>query len=135
MEEEELQGWLAKALQLYRGVCWHWNRGNVKLNILRELLEREEEEIRRCAKCLEEHGLSESIVLPSQRSFPKASQEKQLSSEDGLEKESGVLVLAATNRPDTLDSALLRPGRLDRAIYVPLPDGDTRLFKTDGYIV
>ncbi|KHN73888.1 Spermatogenesis-associated protein 5 [Toxocara canis] len=46
---------------------------------------------------------------------------------DGLEKKSGVLVLAATNRPDTLDSALLRPGRLDRAIYVPLPDEDTRL--------
>uniref|UniRef100_A0A915AF64 AAA+ ATPase domain-containing protein n=1 Tax=Parascaris univalens TaxID=6257 RepID=A0A915AF64_PARUN len=46
---------------------------------------------------------------------------------DGLEKKSGVLVLAATNRPDTLDSALLRPGRLDRSIYVPLPDEKTRL--------
>ncbi|CAJ0592881.1 unnamed protein product [Cylicocyclus nassatus] len=45
---------------------------------------------------------------------------------DGLEKQSGVLLLAATNRPDQLDSALLRPGRLDRVIYVGLPDGITR---------
>ncbi|CAD5205907.1 unnamed protein product [Bursaphelenchus okinawaensis] len=45
---------------------------------------------------------------------------------DGLEKSSRVFVVAATNRPDTLDSALLRPGRLDRAIYVPLPDFETR---------
>ncbi|WKX89915.1 hypothetical protein Q1695_009059 [Nippostrongylus brasiliensis] len=45
---------------------------------------------------------------------------------DGLEKQSGVLLLAATNRPDQLDSALLRPGRLDRAIYVGLPDAETR---------
>ncbi|KHJ98168.1 ATPase, AAA family [Oesophagostomum dentatum] len=45
---------------------------------------------------------------------------------DGLEKQSGVLLLAATNRPDQLDSALLRPGRLDRAIYVGLPDVATR---------
>uniref|UniRef100_A0A0N5AAL7 AAA domain-containing protein n=1 Tax=Syphacia muris TaxID=451379 RepID=A0A0N5AAL7_9BILA len=46
---------------------------------------------------------------------------------DGLEKKSGVVVLAATNRPDMLDSALLRPGRLDRAIYVTLPDDSARL--------
>lgn len=45
---------------------------------------------------------------------------------DGLEAKSGVLFLAATNRPDTLDSAMLRPGRLDRSIYVPLPDRATR---------
>ncbi|KAK6024083.1 ATPase, AAA family [Ostertagia ostertagi] len=45
---------------------------------------------------------------------------------DGLEKQSGVLLLAATNRPDQLDSALLRPGRLDRAIYVGLPCSKTR---------
>ncbi|KAK5973819.1 Transitional endoplasmic reticulum ATPase [Trichostrongylus colubriformis] len=45
---------------------------------------------------------------------------------DGLEKQSGVLLLAATNRPDQLDSALLRPGRLDRAIYVGLPCPKTR---------
>lgn len=45
---------------------------------------------------------------------------------DGLEKSTGVIVLAATNRPDTLDGAILRPGRLDRILYVPLPDFITR---------
>ncbi|CAI2313300.1 unnamed protein product [Caenorhabditis sp. 36 PRJEB53466] len=45
---------------------------------------------------------------------------------DGLEKSSRVILLAATNRPDQLDSALLRPGRLDRAIYVGLPCEATR---------
>ncbi|MFH4973543.1 hypothetical protein AB6A40_000252 [Gnathostoma spinigerum] len=45
---------------------------------------------------------------------------------DGLERKSGVLVLAATNRPDILDDAILRPGRIDRAIYVPLPNPATR---------
>merc|ERR1712226_1584956 len=38
----------------------------------------------------------------------------------------GVTVVAATNRPDMMDQALLRPGRLDRVVYVPLPDLATR---------
>ncbi|KAE9553138.1 hypothetical protein FO519_003655 [Halicephalobus sp. NKZ332] len=46
---------------------------------------------------------------------------------DGLEKSTGVIVLAATNRPETLDGAILRPGRLDRSLYVPLPDFLTRV--------
>jgi len=41
---------------------------------------------------------------------------------DGLESSSGVIVLAATNRPDVLDPALLRPGRFDRQIVLDLPD-------------
>lgn len=41
---------------------------------------------------------------------------------DGLEKQEGVIVLAATNRPDVLDPALLRPGRFDRQIVIDLPD-------------
>jgi cell division protease FtsH len=41
---------------------------------------------------------------------------------DGFGENSGIIVLAATNRPDVLDSALLRPGRFDRQIYVNLPD-------------
>ena len=46
---------------------------------------------------------------------------------DGVESLAGVTVVAATNRPDMCDTALLRPGRLDRVVYVPLPDLDTRL--------
>ncbi|MDD1673776.1 MAG: CDC48 family AAA ATPase [Methanomicrobiales archaeon] len=45
---------------------------------------------------------------------------------DGLEELKNVVVLAATNRPDMLDEALLRPGRLDRVIYVPPPDASGR---------
>merc|ERR1719382_2339238 len=46
---------------------------------------------------------------------------------DGFEGNSGVIVLAATNRADVLDSALLRPGRFDRRVPVDLPDTDGRL--------
>ena len=41
---------------------------------------------------------------------------------DGFEQNEGVIIIAATNRPDVLDPALLRPGRFDRQITVPLPD-------------
>jgi len=46
---------------------------------------------------------------------------------DGVEGLTGVTVVAATNRPDMMDTALLRPGRLDRVVFVPLPDLDTRM--------
>jgi transitional endoplasmic reticulum ATPase len=45
---------------------------------------------------------------------------------DGLEELKNVVVLAATNRPDMIDTALLRPGRLDRHVYVPPPDEEGR---------
>ncbi len=46
---------------------------------------------------------------------------------DGLEKLENVVVIGATNRPDLVDPALLRPGRFDRLIYVPPPDEKARL--------
>ena len=45
----------------------------------------------------------------------------------GIEEVEGVVVLAATNRPDLIDLSLLRPGRFDRQIYVPTPDEKARL--------
>ena len=45
-----------------------------------------------------------------------------LSEMDGFDKETNVIIIAATNRPDILDSALLRPGRFDRQIILDLPD-------------
>ena len=50
---------------------------------------------------------------------------------DGLEELEDVVVIATTNRPDLIDSALLRPGRLDRHIHVPVPDkeGRRRIFE------
>ena len=50
---------------------------------------------------------------------------------DGFATDSGVIILAATNRPDTLDAALLRPGRFDRQISIDKPDlvGRTEIFK------
>jgi transitional endoplasmic reticulum ATPase len=46
---------------------------------------------------------------------------------DGLLTLQNVLVIAATNRPDLIDSAVLRPGRFDRRVYVPAPDDAARL--------
>ena len=62
---------------------------------------------------------------------------------DGLESRAGVIVLAATNRPDVLDPALLRPGRFDRQVVMDLPDINgrrqildvhIRKIKTDGKV-
>ena len=46
---------------------------------------------------------------------------------DGFEANNGVIVIAATNRPDVLDQALTRPGRFDRRVYITLPDRKARL--------
>jgi cell division protease FtsH len=52
---------------------------------------------------------------------------QMLSEMDGFDTTEGIVMMAATNRPDILDPALLRPGRFDRQIVVPLPDLDERL--------
>ncbi|KAI9273575.1 P-loop containing nucleoside triphosphate hydrolase protein [Sporodiniella umbellata] len=46
---------------------------------------------------------------------------------DGVESADSVLVVGATNRPDMLDAALMRPGRFDQIIYIPPPDSESRL--------
>ena len=52
---------------------------------------------------------------------------QMLSEMDGFDSAEGVVIIGATNRPDILDAALLRPGRFDRQIVVPLPDLSERL--------
>ncbi len=53
---------------------------------------------------------------------------------DGFESNEGVILIAATNRPDVLDPALLRPGRFDRQVVVPLPDvrGRSKILQVHG---
>ena len=51
---------------------------------------------------------------------------QMLSEMDGFEATEGIVMMAATNRPDILDPALLRPGRFDRTVVVPLPELDDR---------
>ena len=46
---------------------------------------------------------------------------------DGMNAKKTVFIIGATNRPDILDPAIMRPGRLDQLIYIPLPDFDSRL--------
>lgn len=46
---------------------------------------------------------------------------------DGMNSKKNVFIIGATNRPDQIDSAILRPGRLDQLIYIPLPDEPARL--------
>jgi cell division protease FtsH len=52
---------------------------------------------------------------------------QMLSEMDGFETSEGIVIMAATNRPDILDPALLRPGRFDRQVVVPLPEYPERL--------
>lgn len=51
---------------------------------------------------------------------------------DGITAKKNLFIIGATNRPEILDDALLRPGRLDQLIYIPLPDKESRynIFKT-----
>ncbi|KAF8933340.1 hypothetical protein BGZ52_008016, partial [Haplosporangium bisporale] len=52
----------------------------------------------------------------------------------GKSAEVDVLVLAATNRPEVIDAAILRPGRLDQIVYIPVPDLKTRKAILEGYM-
>ena len=52
---------------------------------------------------------------------------QMLAEMDGIEQLKDVTIVAATNRPDMIDPALMRPGRFDRLFYVPLPDAETRM--------
>jgi transitional endoplasmic reticulum ATPase len=77
--------------------------------------------------------LDEIDSIAPRRSFSSDSKTSErvvnqlLTSMDGIEGREGVIVLAATNRPDMLDPGLLRPGRLDRLLMVPAPDKASRL--------
>lgn len=70
--------------------------------------------------------------LASKRGFDAGSKatervlNQMLAEMDGIEDLSNVIVVGATNRPDILDSALLRPGRFDRIVYVPVPEAEGR---------
>ena len=45
---------------------------------------------------------------------------------DGFDQSEGIILLAATNRPDLVDSSIMRPGRIDKLIYIPVPDAEGR---------
>jgi transitional endoplasmic reticulum ATPase len=83
------------------------------------------EKASRCAPCLV--FIDEIDSLAPDRKQVEGEVEKRLVAQllglmDGFAKTKGVLVLAATNRPDDLDPALRRPGRFDREIHFPVPD-------------
>ena len=46
---------------------------------------------------------------------------------DGMGSKKNVFIIGATNRPDIIDGAILRPGQLDQLIYIPLPDEASRV--------
>ena len=70
-------------------------------------------------------------LVPKRSSEGNGSSERvvnqMLTEMDGVQSRSQVFVIAATNRPDIVDPAMLRPGRLDRLLYVPLPSLAGRL--------
>src|SRR3712207_9586924 len=63
---------------------------------------------------------------PRSTLFPYTTLFRSLTELDGVEDLRNVVVIGATNRPDLIDPALLRPGRLERLVYVPPPDAEAR---------
>jgi transitional endoplasmic reticulum ATPase len=70
-------------------------------------------------------------VTSSHRSSEISSRRKAISEiliqMDGIGELKNVVIVATTNRPEAVDPALLRPGRFDKVIYIPLPDEETRM--------
>jgi len=91
------------------------------------------EEARKCAPCLifideiDAVGRSRFTGIGGGHDEREQTLNAMLVELDGLETQEGVIVLAATNRPDVLDPALVRPGRFDRQIVLDLPDIKGRL--------
>jgi len=76
-----------------------------------------------CAPCIVFIDEIDAVGNSRENANSKDSTLQQLLTElDGFNSTQGVVVIAATNTPDTLDSALVRPGRFDKQVYVPLPD-------------
>jgi transitional endoplasmic reticulum ATPase len=86
---------------------------------------------RQAAPCIIFFDEIDSIVPPRGRDLGTNVTERvvsQILTElDGLNALKDVVVIAATNRPDMVDPALMRPGRIDRILYIPSPDKDARL--------
>ncbi|KAK6152366.1 hypothetical protein DH2020_015001 [Rehmannia glutinosa] len=68
-----------------------------------------------------QEAAEEMLVVPPDRVLNQL-----LTEMDGMNAKKTVFIIGATNRPDIIDPALLRPGRLDQLIYIPLPDEDSR---------
>lgn len=87
---------------------------------------------RQCAPCVIFFDEIDSISVRRGNSFGDAGGaadrvlNQLLSEMDGITPKSRVFVIGATNRPDVIDPALLRPGRLDQVIYIPLPNEESR---------
>lgn len=71
-------------------------------------------------------SMAPSRATDAEASAPERVVSQLLTELDGIRPRERVTVIAATNRPDRLDNALLRPGRLDRLVHVPLPDAEAR---------
>ena len=87
-----------------------------------------------CIICFDE---IESFLMDrskAERSYETSIVSTFLAQMDGMESLSGVTVIAATNRPESLDPALLRAGRFDTKIYIPLPDQDSIRQMVLGYL-